>query len=462
MRPSAIVTRCSGAVFLVGACLSAALAVSISRHLDLVAYGLHAPHPVVLLTAAGFLAVALVWLGLARLMWKAERTRIWVLVLALPVCVLVVRFGVSGLYQLEVKNEKGESDLHKLAVYCRDLPTWQKRAAIIRTGILRAARLEPLPKRTPLNVVTHDRRERSGYSVENVMLETLPGFFLAGNLYRPASADPSGKKPIVLIPQGHFPHDRFNADHQQLAATFARMGALVFLYDMVGRGESRQVNHHNPQALTLQLWNSMRVLDFLLGLPDADPTRVGMAGASGGGTQTFLCAAVDERVTVSAPVVMVSSWVYGGCECEIGMPIHRGPDYASNNAEIAALAAPRPQLIVSCGTDWTQTVPTREYPYIRNIYKLFGHADNVRNVHLAAESHDFGPSKRQAVYDFFAQRLGLTREGVALPDGRIDEAPNTVEADETLHAIDAAHPLPASALHGWDAVKAALDAARMN
>ena len=462
MKPSAIFTRCVGAVFLVGACLSAGLAVSVARHPDLVAYGLHATRPVVYLTAAGFVVGALVWLGLARLMWKVERTRLWVLVVALPACLLVSRFCVLGLYHLEVKNEKGESNLRKLAVYCRDLPTWQRRAAIIRTGILRAAQLEPLPKRTPLNVVTHDRRERSGYSVENVLLETLPGLFLAGNLYRPASADPSGKQPIVLIPQGHFPHDRFNVDHQQLAATFARMGALAFLYDMVGRGESKQVNHHNPQALTLQLWNSMRVLDFLLGLPDADPTRVGMTGASGGGTQTFLCAAVDERVTVSAPVLMVSSWVYGGCECEIGLPIHRGPEYASNNAENAAQAAPRPQLIVSCGTDWTQTVPTREFPYIRNIYQLFGRADNVRNVHLAAESHDYGPSKRQAVYAFFAEHLHLARKGVALPDGRIDEAPNTVEPDEALHAFDAAHPMPARALHGWDAVKAALDDARMN
>jgi dienelactone hydrolase len=462
MKPSTVFARLSIAVFLVGAGLSAALAVSIARHPDLVAYGLHATRLVVHLMVAGFVVGALVWLGLARFMWKAQGTRLWVLVVALPVCVLVSRFCVLGLYHLEIKNAKGESNLRKLAVYCRDLPTWQRRAALIRTGILRAARLEPLPKRTPLNVVTHDRRERHGYSVENVMLETLPGFFLSGNLYRPASADPSGKKPIVLIPQGHFPHDRFNAEHQQLAATFARMGALAFLYDMVGRGESKQVNHHNPQALTLQLWNSIRVLDFLLGLPDADPTRVGMTGASGGGTQTFLCAAVDERVTVSASVVMVSSWVYGGCECEIGLPIHRGPEYASNNAEIAALAAPRPQLIVSCGTDWTQTVPTREFPYIRNIYQLFGRADNVRNVHLAAESHDFGPSKRQAVYAFFAEHLDLKREGVVLPDGRIDEAPNTVEPDETLHAIDAAHPLPARTLHGWDAVKAALDAARMN
>jgi hypothetical protein len=187
-----------------------------------------------------------------------------------------------------------------------------------------------------------------------------------------------------------------------------------------------------------------------------------MTGASGGGTQTFLCAAVDERVTVSAPVVMVSSWVFEGCECDSGLPIHCGPGYASNNAEIAALAAPRPQIIISCGKDWTRTVPTREFPYIRNIYQLFGRAENVRNVHFAAEGHDFGPSKRQAMYKFFAEHLHLARDGVFLPDGRFDEAPNTVEPDANLRAIDAAHPLPARAVQGWDAVKAALDHLRMN
>jgi uncharacterized protein len=351
---------------------------------------------------------------------------------------------------------RGQSDLRRLAVFCRDLPTWQARAAVIRAGLLRGSGLEPLPVRTPLNAVIHSRRERKGYSVENVILETLPGFFLAGNLYRPAPADPSVRKPVVLIPHGHFKNDRFNEDNQQLAATFARMGTMAFIYDMVGRGETTQVTHKHPNALTLQLWDSIRVLDFLLGLPDADPARVGMTGASGGGTQTILCTAVDDRVTVSGPVVMVSSWMYGGCECESGLPIHRGSGYETNNAEIAALAAPRPQVIVSIRTDWTQTVPKREFPYIRTIYRLYGKEDNVCNVHLAAERHDYGPSKRQAVYRFFAVHLRLSLDRITLPDGRIDEAPNTMEPVEALRAFGAAHPLPERALKGWDAVMAAL------
>jgi hypothetical protein len=181
-----------------------------------------------------------------------------------------------------------------------------------------------------------------------------------------------------------------------------------------------------------------------------------MTGASGGGTQTFLCAAVDSRVTVSAPVVMVSSWCYGGCACEIGLPIHRGAGYAANNAEIAALAAPRPLLIVSDGSDWTRTVPRLEYPYLRRVYALFGRESDVENVHLAGEDHDYGPSKRQAVYRFFAKHLGLHANGVMAPDGKIDESANTVAPRQALEAFDAAHPLPPGALDGWDAVRAGL------
>lgn len=443
--------------FLIGALFAVALPVSVSRHAVLVGYGLGLTDAAVLWLIAGLASLALVWAGLGWLSRRLRGLRVWVLAVAVPLCMGWSAFSVFAIYNLEVKYEKGESSLPRLAAFCRDLPAWQSRAARLRAGILRAAQVDPLRGRTPLNAVIHSRRQRNGYAVENVILETFPGCFLAGNLYRPLRVEDGAKIPVVLIPQGHFPKDRFNEDTQQLAATFARMGAMAFLYDMVGRGESTQVSHKSPHALTLQLWNSMRCLDFLLALPDADPGRVGMTGASGGGTQTLVCTAVDDRVTVSAPVVMVSSWVYGGCECESGLPIHGFAGYRTNNAEIAALAAPRPQLVVSIDQDWTRTVPQREFPYLRGIYRLFDKADLVCNVHLAGERHDFGPSKREAVYRFFAAHLGLALERVSKSDGRIDESPNGIEAREAMLALDDAHPLPGNAPRGWDAVMASFN-----
>jgi hypothetical protein len=456
MRTTAIIVRALLAILLVGACLSAALAVSVSRHFALVAYGLRASDAIVLLMIAGFGMAALLWLGLALLCRKSARFRVWPIAIAIPFCLALSVFAVFSVYNLEVKYDKGESSLRRSSAFCRDLPTWQSRAAALNTGILRAAQLDPLPERTPLNAVIHSRREYQGYTVENVFMETTPGFYLAGSLYRPLPDDSDVKRPIVVIPQGHFPNGRFNEDMQQIVATFARMGALAFTYDMVGRGESTQVNHENPNALTLQLWNSMRVLDFLLGLPNVDSRRLGMTDASGGGTQTFLCTAVDDRVTVSAPVVMVSSWMYGGCECESGLPIQNTSEFETNNAEIAAMAAPRPLLVVSIDEDWTRTVPKREFPYIRGVYQLFCKEDLVRNVHLPREHHDFGPSKRDSVYRFFAEHLNLSLAPVTTADGRIDETPNITEPQEIMRAFDSTHRLPSTALGSWDSIMKSL------
>ena len=449
-------TKISAVCLLISAGALAALFSSTLRHAELLAYGIGMNISLVPLLLAGMAGMAATCAVTGGRVWRKGMARIWKTA-AVSVAALLLT-ALSGLlvHAFEVKYERGDINLDRAAAHARDLPEWQTRAAILRAGILHGAGLDPLPARTPLNAVMHSRREEKGYSVENVCFESIPGFFVAGNLYRPAVSGGNAKRPVVLLPQGHFAADRFEESVQRLGATFARMGAVALSYDMVGRGENRQVPHHSPHALTMQLWDSMRALDFLLALPEADPSRVGMTGASGGGTQTFLCTAVDDRVAVAAPVVMVSSWCYGGCECEIGLPIHRGAGYVTNNAEIAALAAPRPLLVVSDGADWTRSVPRLEMPYLSKVYDLFGRVSDVRNAHFPDEGHDYGPSKRQAVYRFFAKHLGLKTEGVMAPDGTFDESANTIEPRRALEAFNAEHPLSADALRGWDAVMAKL------
>ena len=216
------------------------------------------------------------------------------------------------------------------------------------------------------------------------------------------------------------------------------MGCAVLAWDMIGHGESAAAGWKHgvdPQELRLQLWNSIRVLDFMLSLPGADSTRVAVTGESGGATQAFLHAAVDERVTAAIPCVQVSAWFYGGCLCESGSPIHVRPEHIANNVEIAAVIAPKPLLLISDGKDWTQNVPDLEFPHLKRIYGLFAKEGSVENSHFPEEGHDFGPAKRQALYRFVGKVFHLEPE-------KSDEGSLQIIPAIELRAFDEAHPVP--------------------
>ncbi|QIP13654.1 acetylxylan esterase [Spirosoma aureum] len=350
---------------------------------------------------------------------------------------------------------QGAEALRTFAGTYHDRATWESRASLIRQGIRDGMSLPKKPQFAPLRPIRHSLKKMNGYTVENVAFESLPGFYVTGNLYRPLNA--TGKSAGILCPHGHAANQdaRFLEQAQQRCATLARMGAVVFIYDMIGYGDSKQSAHKVPQALKLQTLNGMRALDFLASLPDVDTERIGMSGESGGGTQTFLLTALDQRIKVSVPVVMVSAHFFGGCVCESGMPIHKRPTHQTSNVEIAALAAPRPMLMVSDGKDWTKNTPEVEFPYVRNIYQYYGAADRLENVHLPTEGHDYGPSKRAAAYRFLAKYLKLDLNKV-LKDGQIDEASNTLLKPEELQVFNAEHPRPANAVEGDEAVMALL------
>lgn len=353
----------------------------------------------------------------------------------------------QGNYQTEAEAVE---QLTRMAATYSNLPEWKERAAAVRKQILVGAKLDPMPKRTPLNPIVRNKRDFVGYSVESVAFEPLPGFLAYGNLYRPLGKP--GLHAAVLCPHGHArgpSGGRLRADQQYRCATLARMGAVVLSYDMIGFGESlyHGWDHQHKQALTLQTWTSIRAIDLLQSMPDVDGERIGVTGCSGGGTQTFLLTALDNRVTVSVPVVMVSAHFFGGCDCESGMPIHKTRALETNNAEIAALAAPRPQLLVSVGGDWTKNTPVVEYPYVRNVYSLFGEQAKVGNVHYPGREHGYQFLKRQAMYPFMVKHLKLDQKGVFNEETELyDETQTVIEAPKQMYVFDESHPYPATAL----------------
>ena len=321
------------------------------------------------------------------------------------------------------------------------LQDWVARAHELRTRILVSTGLEPLPARTPLNPRLSPLVTRDGYTVQNVTLETLPGFYLTGNLYRPLGMNPP--YPAVLGPHGHWKKGRLeNSELSSVpgrAINLARRGAVVLTYSMIGYEETKGLIPHRfdePRyqlwgfgPAGLQLWNSLRALDFLTSMTDVDPERIGMTGASGGGTQTFLLMAVDPRIAVAAPVNMISAHFQGGCICE-NAPLLR---LDSINTEIGAMMAPRPLMLVSTSGDWTSKTPDVEFPAIRSVYRLFGAEDRVANAHFDYP-HNYNRDSREAVYGWFGRWLW--------DEERPGEDPFQVEPAHVLTAELPARPLP--------------------
>ena len=289
------------------------------------------------------------------------------------------------------------------------LKAWEERKAFLRKQILVSAGLSPMPEKTPLDAKVFGKIEGKGYTIEKVLIQTLPGFYLGGNLYRPR--DGRAKHPGIVNPQGHWSYGRLQNDEvysgPSLGISLAQQGYVVFAYDMVGYTDTVQVPHRFGSAeqrlwsfgpLGLQLWDSIRALDFLASLDDVDARQLGAVGASGGGTQTFLLAAVDDRLQFASPVNMVSAIMQGGDLCENAPGLRIG----TSNVEIAAMFAPKPMLVVSATGDWTHNVPNEEFPAIKRIYDLYGKGDQVEVVQIQAQ-HNFNRQSRESVYQFLSK-----------------------------------------------------------
>lgn len=352
-----------------------------------------------------------------------------------------------------LKNLNGYFPFHEVET----AEQWERRRAELRRRVRVATGLWPWPKRTPLNPVVHGRTEHDGYTIEKVILEAVPGHYVTGNLYRPAGENAErnvvdGRRPAVLSPHGHWSGGRFydaaeqggvrhirrqiargaerfeeggRSPLQARCVQLARMGCVVFHYDMIGYADSVQLEHRpgvrdhmnstedwgffSPQAelrlqnmMGQQTWNSIRALDFLLSLEEVDPERIAVTGASGGGTQTFMLGAIDDRPDVLFPAVMVSTAMQGGCTCE-NAP-HLRVD--GGNIDLAALAAPRP-LGMTGADDWTAEIEEKGLPELESLYAMLDHGERVFGEAITYFGHNYNSVSRTLMYDFLNRHFDL-------------------------------------------------------
>lgn len=347
--------------------------------------------------------------------------------------------------------DEGWAELDRISAQYQNLNEWEKRKDSLKFLLMDAIQLSPLPTAPKTKPIITAIRKFDGYTVQNMAIEILPGLYINGSLYKPDKI--KGKIPVILNPDGHWDKQRYRPDCQYRCAALARMGAMAFSYDLFAWGESllqfKLEDHRRSLSLTIQALGSIRILDYLLALKDADTSRVAITGGSGAGSHTVLMTALDDRIKVSAPVVAISSYFYGGCPCESGMPIHECAG-RTDNVEIAAMAAPRPQLIVSDGKDWTDRMPQHDFLYLQKMYGYYNKISNVENVHLKDEGHDFGINKRIAVYRFMAKYLNLNINAIEDSKGNIDESKITIEKEQAMYVFgDKGELLPADAIKGF-------------
>lgn len=360
---------------------------------------------------------------------------------------------------------------------------WAERAEQVRTRLRVALGLFPEPTRIPLNAVIHGRIDHGDYTVEKVYFESMPGFYVTGNLYRPKNA--TGRSPGILCAHGHTVKGRFmeaddkrvkqdfatgaeklenaaRSPHQARGAQLARMGCVAFLYDMMGYADSTQISFeiahqfakqrpemnsptawglYSPQAeayaqsvMGLQTWNSIRALDFLTALPDVDPERIAVNGGSGGGTQTMILGALDNRVKVAFPAVMVSTAMQGGCTCENASLLR----ISTGNVEFAGLFAPKP-MAMTAADDWTREMETKGFPELKQLWSLLGAPDNVSLTALLQFPHNYNAPSRAAMYAWVNKHLGLNLSAEKLVERDFQRL-----APEEMSVWNAEHPAPPS------------------
>jgi len=328
--------------------------------------------------------------------------------------------------------------------------------------------------------------QRDGYHIEKIVYQTLPGTLVAAHVYMPDVL--SRPAPAILFYNGHWwPDAKTRPDFQAFCINMARLGFVVLTFDPFGQGERgiSTRDHRRVESLLVGVaqqgiaeYESQCALAYLLSRKEVDPQRIGMTGASGGGYNTWITSALDDRIKVAVPVVGTSDfyeqiavtrpldWYHAAEHCHFVPGLIR---YA-NNHEFAAMVAPRPLMIIAASQD--QSFPIEGvravYRYSRDLYGWFGAPDKLGFLEDTSAGHGYQQKKREAAYGWFLRWLMGRGDGRPYPEPATEtepfDAPDLRCFEKTSPAgpgiIDAvrqlvakAEPVPSEPLRGLPPVQ---------
>ena len=305
------------------------------------------------------------------------------------------------------------------------LDDWNAKKDLYRKQLHEMLGLDPLPERTPLQATVTGTVQHDEFEVRNLHFQSSPGLYVTGNLYVPKNL--TAPAPTILYVCGH---GRVKIDgidygnktyYQHHGAWFARNGYVCLAIDTIQLGELSGIHHGtyrhgmwwwNSRGYTpagVEAWNCIRALDYLTSLDVVDKNRLGVTGRSGGGAYSWWIATLDERIKVAAPVAgitdlqnhVVDGVVEGHCDC-----MYHVNTYGWDFAQVAALVAPRPLLILNTDDDGIFPLDgvNRLFTKVRRIYELHGKKSSLGLV-ITPGGHGDSQELRVPAFNWFNKHL---------------------------------------------------------
>ncbi len=326
-------------------------------------------------------------------------------------------------YQLLQARAKAIQDINSL-------PVWKQRQNSIRENLQKI--VGPFQEKTPLNAQVLKVVDKDTYRVEHIVYESQPKFYVTSSLFIPKSLKKKNKAPVVIYCSGHSENGYRSDVYQHVILNLVKKGFIVFAFDPVGQGERLEYydmeqekssvggptsEHSYPGSQAFitgssqaryMIWDGIRAVDYLLTRPEVDPSRIGITGRSGGGTQSACIAAFDERIKAAAPECYITSFTrllqsIGPQDAEQNFfhEIANGIDHA----DLLLVRAPKPALMITTTRDMFSIQGARETAKeVSRIYQAYSQEGNFGMVEDDAP-HASTKKNREAMYAFFQKHL---------------------------------------------------------